>query len=132
MNESLVRILPEGAPEPLGPYTPAIRIGSMLHTSGQIGLEDAGSLSGNVSAETKRALSNLGDLLRAGGASPATVVKTTIYLIDMADFAVVNEIYGAFFDDARPARSTVEVAGLPKGALVEIEAVALCTDSAAS
>ncbi|MDQ2871824.1 MAG: RidA family protein [Candidatus Eremiobacteraeota bacterium] len=114
------------APAPIGPYSQAILSGSELFCSGQVALDaQTGELiAGDVSAQTKRALENLGAVLTAAGMHYTDVVKTTIYLIDMKDFAAVNEVYGAFFGQAKPARSTVAVAGLPKGARVEIDAIA--------
>ncbi len=114
------------APAPIGPYSQAILSGSELFCSGQVALDaQTGELiAGDVSAQTKRALENLGAVLTAAGMHYTDVVKTTIYLIDMKDFAAVNDVYGAFFGQAKPARSTVAVAGLPKGARVEIDAIA--------
>lgn len=101
----------------------------MLYCSGQIALDPVtGNMvgGGDVEAETRQVLSNLQGVLRAGGSSPAQVVKTTIYLADMADFAKVNALYGQVFSERPPARATVQAAGLPKGARVEIDAIALC------
>ena len=117
------------APKAIGPYSQAIAgEGKLLFCSGQIPLDPAtGDMVGasDVRAQAKRVMENLGAVLQAGGASFATVVKTTIYLADLADFGAVNEIYGSYFKEAPPARATVQVAGLPKGALVEIDAIAL-------
>ncbi|MGE3802421.1 MAG: RidA family protein [Candidatus Kapaibacterium sp.] len=112
------------APEPIGPYSQAKRFGNLIFTAGQIGLDREGNLSETVVDQTRKALQNLSAVLSAGGASFESVIKTTIFLADMNDFAQVNEVYAEFFGDSRPARSTVEAAGLPKGALVEIEAIA--------
>ncbi len=113
------------APAAVGPYSQAIRVGNLVYTAGQIGLDpSSGTLQEGIEAQTHQVLSNLRAVLEAAGASLSTVVKTTIYLVDMADFALVNQIYGAYVSDAPPARSTVAVASLPLGALVEIEAVA--------
>ncbi len=113
------------APAAVGPYSQAIRVGNLVYTAGQIGLDpSSGTLKEGLEAQTHQVLSNLQAVLEAAGASLSTVVKTTIYLVDMADFAQINQIYGAYFSDAPPARSTVAVASLPLGALVEIEAVA--------
>ncbi len=113
------------APAAVGPYSQAIRVGNLVYTAGQIGLDPStGTLKEGLEAQTHQVLTNLQAVLEAAGASLSTVVKTTIYLVDMADFAQVNQIYGAYFSDAPPARSTVAVASLPLGALVEIEAVA--------
>ncbi|MCB0711935.1 MAG: Rid family detoxifying hydrolase [Ignavibacteriae bacterium] len=112
------------APEPIGPYSQAKQFGNLIFTAGQIGLDREGNLSETVVDQTRMALQNLSAVLSAGGASFESVIKTTIFLADMNDFAQVNEVYAEFFGDSRPARSTVEAAGLPKGALVEIEAIA--------
>ena len=115
-----------GAPAAIGPYSQAIAIDGMLFTAGQAALDPAtGSLvEGGIEAETERVMANLTAVLDAGGCRWADVVKTTIFLIDMADFAAVNAIYGRFVSELPPARSTVAVAALPKGARVEIEAIA--------
>lgn len=116
------------APAAIGPYSQAIKAsGTLLFTSGQIPLEPATGemVSGDIAAQTTRVLENLRAVLEAGGASLADVVKTTIFLADMADFATVNKVYAEFFPTDPPARSTVQVAALPKGARVEIEAVAV-------
>lgn len=112
------------APEPIGPYSQAKRFGNLIFTAGQIGLDPEGNLSETVVDQTRRALQNLSAVLAAGGGAFESVIKTTIFLADMNDFAQVNEVYAEYFGDSRPARSTVEAAGLPKGALVEIEAIA--------
>jgi 2-iminobutanoate/2-iminopropanoate deaminase len=114
------------APEAIGPYSQAIRLGGLLFTSGQIALEPAtGKLKdGDVSAQTEQALSNLAAVLEAGGSSLDRVVKATIFLKDMADFAAVNQVYAKCFGVSLPARSCVEVARLPRDAKVEIEAIA--------
>ncbi|HEX2699489.1 MAG TPA: Rid family detoxifying hydrolase [Acidimicrobiales bacterium] len=110
---------------PVGPYSPVVAAGEWLVTSGQIGLHDGSIVAGGVRAETVQALANLRRLLEGAGASLASVVKTTVFLTDMADFAAMNEEYAAAFADHRPARSTIGVAALPLGAVVEIEAWAL-------
>ena len=110
-----------------GPYTPAVRVGDLLFCSGQIGLDSAtGKLaSGGTLAELKQALSNLEALLKTAGLTKASVVKTTLFLVDIGEFVPVNAAYGDFFSaDPRPARSTVGVSALPAGARVEIEAIA--------
>jgi 2-iminobutanoate/2-iminopropanoate deaminase len=114
------------APEAIGPYSQAIRLGGLLFTSGQIALEPAtGKLKdGDVSAQAEQALSNLAAVLEAGGSSLDRVVKATIFLKDMADFAAVNQVYAKCFGVSLPARSCVEVARLPRDAKVEIEAIA--------
>jgi 2-iminobutanoate/2-iminopropanoate deaminase len=118
------------APKAIGPYSQAISAaaGKLLFLSGQIPLDPkTGEMVGasDVRAQARRVMENLGAVLAAGGASFSSVVKTTIYLADLADFGAVNEIYGSYFKEAPPARATVQVAGLPKGALVEIDAIAV-------
>jgi 2-iminobutanoate/2-iminopropanoate deaminase len=113
------------APAALGPYSQGIRAGEFVFASGQLGLDPAtGNLRQGVAEQTEQGLDNLAAVLHAAGASMADVVKTTIFLADMADFQTVNTIYGARFAGAPPARSTVQVAALPKGGLVEIEMIA--------
>ncbi|HJK95744.1 MAG TPA: RidA family protein [Polyangiaceae bacterium LLY-WYZ-14_1] len=117
------------APAAIGPYSQAIRAGDVLYCSGQIPLDPAtGELTGgdDVRAQTRRVMDNLGAVLKAGGSGFDRVLKTTILLADIADFATVNEVYGSYFDGMTPpARATFQVAALPKGARVEIDAVAL-------
>ena len=117
----------ENAPAAVGPYSQAIRIGKLLYTAGQIALVPATGkmLEGDVSAQAEQVLNNLTAVLEAGGSSLANVVKTTVFLTDMGNYAAMNEVYSRFFGDSKPARSAVAVAALPLGALVEIEAVAL-------
>jgi 2-iminobutanoate/2-iminopropanoate deaminase len=118
------------APAAIGPYSQAIRSGELVFTAGQIGLDPAtGELVDGVAEQADRALRNLTAILDAAGTSPERVIKTTVFLADMGDFAAVNEVYARHFSQPFPARSTVAVAGLPKGALVEIEAVALVGDA---
>lgn len=126
MSPSKQVVISENAPKPIGPYSPAIRHGNLLFVSGMIGLDpQTGKLvSGGVVAEARRALENLSALLEAGGASRDKVVKTTLFLKDIADFATVNQVYAEFFTEIPPARSTFQVGALPGGALVEIEAIA--------
>jgi 2-iminobutanoate/2-iminopropanoate deaminase len=115
------------APSAIGPYSQAVRTGDLIFTSGQIGLDPAtGELvAGGVEAQTRRVLDNLTAVLEAAGAGWRDVVRTTIYLTDMGDFAVVNKLYGERVGvGVLPARSTVQVAKLPKGAVVEIDAIA--------
>src|SRR5581483_5625610 len=122
MSRDRVPIASDGAPRAIGPYSQAIAAGDLVFCSGQIALDPAtGEMvgSGDVRAQTRRVMDNLAAVLAAAGASLADVVKTTIYLQDLADFALVNEVYGACFPSAPPARATVQVAGLPRGALVE-------------
>ena len=116
----------EGAPRAIGPYSQAVVVDGWVFCSGQIALDPADGevVGGDVSLQTERVMRNLAAVLRAGGASLATVVKTTVFLVDMADFSAMNEVYSRHFGDHRPARSTVAAAGLPKGVRVEIECVA--------
>ena len=114
-----------GAPAALGPYSQGIRSGEFVFCSGQIGLDPAtGELADGVEAQAERALRNLQSVLDAAGLGFDDVVKTTIFLADVNDFATVNAIYARFMADPPPARSTIGVGALPKGALVEIEAIA--------
>ena len=116
----------EKAPAAIGPYSQGIVANGFLFTAGQIALDPSTGqvVAGDVSAQTERVLTNLTAVLAAAGASWKQVVKTTVFLSDMKDFPQVNEVYGRVLGDARPARSTVQVAGLPRGVLVEIEAIA--------
>jgi 2-iminobutanoate/2-iminopropanoate deaminase len=120
-------VLSKNAPQPIGPYSQAIRSGSLLFCSGQIPLDAVSGqvIEGDVQAQTKKSMENLGAVLQAAGATLEDVVKTTIFLKSMNDFPKVNEIYGSYFKDVPPARSTVEVARLPKDVLVEVEAIAV-------
>jgi len=113
------------AAAPVGPYSPAVEAGGFVFCSGQIPLDAAGQLAGFTAPDQARqSLDNLRSLLAAAGLDTSAVVKTTIFLTDMADFAAVNDVYAGYFAEPYPARSTVQVAALPKGAKVEIEAVA--------
>ena len=124
MNKEILAT--ERAPRAIGPYSQGIRAGGFLFCSGQIPLDPVtGELHGTeIGEQTERVMENIAALLEAAGLTFADVVKTTIYLADLAHFGVVNEIYGRRFPVDPPARSTVEVSALPKGALVEIEVVA--------
>jgi 2-iminobutanoate/2-iminopropanoate deaminase len=114
------------APAAVGPYSQAIKTDSMVFASGQLGLDPAnGVLREGIEAQTRQAIANLSSVLEAAGTSIDNVAKTTIFVTDMANFAKVNEVYGAAFSGEPPARSTVEVSALPLGGLVEIEAIAL-------
>lgn len=121
------RIETDHAPAAIGPYSQAIGAGDLLYTAGQIPLDPAtmSMVGGDVTAQTEQVLRNLAAVLVAGGSGLDRVVKTTVFLADMGDFAAMNEVYARHFGDHRPARSAVEAAALPKGALVEIEAVAV-------
>ncbi len=110
--------------KPVGPYTPIVRGGDLLFTAGQIGISDGSLVEGGLEMELRQAFINLRGVLSSANASLADVVKTTVFLVDMSDYARMNEIYTEEFGDHRPARSAVAVAALPIGAHVEIEAIA--------
>jgi 2-iminobutanoate/2-iminopropanoate deaminase len=114
------------APRAIGPYSQAIRAGSLLFVSGQIALDPStgAMIEGDVAAQTHRVLQNLGEILKAAGASFDHVVRTTIYLADMNDFGTVNEVYASYFGSPAPARATVQAARLPRDARVEIDLIA--------
>ncbi len=115
------------APNAIGPYEQAIKANGFVYTAGQIGLEPASGelVAGGVEEQARQVLDNVTAVLEAAGSSWGQVVKTTIYLNDMADFAAVNAVYEGYLGGSKPARTTVAVAGLPKGALVEVDVVAL-------
>ena len=117
----------QGAPRALGPYSQAIAAGETVYCAGQVGLDPATGrlVPGGIGAETARVIENLAAVLGAAGLSLADVVKTTVYVVDLAEFAAMNEVYGKHFAAPYPARATVQVAALPAGARVEIEAVAV-------
>ena len=119
-----------GAPAAIGPYSQAIISDRLIFASGQVALEpESGQLvAGDVQVQTRRALENLSAVLVAAGSSLAQVVKTTVFLTSMDNFAAMNSVYAGFFPSEPPARSTIAVAGLPKDALVEIEAIAIRTE----
>ena len=114
------------APKAIGPYSQAVRAGQLLFVSGQVPLDPATGqiVAGDIAAQTRRVFANLDAVLKAGGRSFADVVRTTVFLADMNDFATVNEIYGTYFSEPYPARATVQVARLPKDARVEIDLIA--------
>lgn len=115
-----------GAPAAIGPYVQAVAAGNTLYSSGQLGLvPETGELPEGIEAQTSQSLANIAAILEEAGFEKSDVVKTTVFIKNMGDFGKVNEIYAAFFGDAKPARSCVEVAALPKGGLVEIEFVAV-------
>jgi 2-iminobutanoate/2-iminopropanoate deaminase len=120
-------IATKNAPAAIGPYSQGVRIGNLVYTAGQIPLDPAtGQLVGeDIAAQTEQVLKNLSGVLEAGGSSLARVIKTTVFLRTMADFAAMNGVYGRYFAENPPARTTVAVVGLPLNALVEIEAVGL-------
>lgn len=119
-------VLSQAAPAPIGPYSQAVRAGDWLFISGSLGIDPAtGSfVPGDAAAQARRALENMGHVLAAAGATFDHVVKTTVFLADMEDFAPVNAVYGEFFTGVPPARSAVQAARLPKDAFVEVEAIA--------
>jgi 2-iminobutanoate/2-iminopropanoate deaminase len=125
MTKLTVVSTPE-APKAIGPYSQAIDDGAMIYTAGQVALDPATMelVEGGVAEQAERVLTNLRAVLAAAGSGLGQVVKTTVYLVDMADFGAMNEVYAKHFGEHRPARSTVAVAGLPKGARVEIDVVA--------
>ena len=120
-------IATEQAPKAIGPYSQAIRAQGLIFTSGQIALDPATAqiVAGDVSAQTDRVLKNLAAVLQASGSSMEKVLRSTVFLKNLGDFAAMNEVYGRYFKQAPPARSTVEVARLPKDVLVEIDVIAL-------
>ncbi|HYN89590.1 MAG TPA: RidA family protein [Ardenticatenaceae bacterium] len=117
----------ENAPKAVGPYSQAVRVGHLVFTAGQLGINPAtGKLDGDVSTQTRQVLENLKAILQAAGTELRNVVKTTVFLANLDDFATMNQVYAEYFgENGPPARSTVQVARLPLGGLVEIEAVAL-------
>ena len=115
------------APPAIGPYAQATIVGNMVYTAGQVALDPATTqvVQGGVPEQTDQVMKNLAAVLEAAGSSLAKVAKTTVFLVDMADFAAMNEVYAKAFGDHRPARSTVAVVGLPRGVRVEIECIAV-------
>ncbi len=125
---SIKKILTEKAPAPIGPYSQAILVdGKFLYTAGQVPIDPATGkiVEGDIRVQTRQVLKNLEAILIAGGASLKSVIKTTVFLKNMNDFAVMNEVYAEFLGDASPARSAVEVARLPRDVSIEIEAIAI-------
>jgi len=129
MDKKII-ITTEYAPKPIGPYSIGVRAGNLLFTAGQIGIDPKTSevVSGGIEAETSQVLTNVKNILEAANSSLDMVVKTTVFLRDMNDFAKMNAIYAEFFTECFPARSTVQVAALPKGVAVEIETVAMVNE----
>ena len=121
------------APAAVGPYSQAVRVGSTIYCAGQIPLDPKSGqiVSGGIDTQTRRVMDNITAVLKAEGLTFDHIVKTTIFLMDLNDFQTVNEIYGSYFKGQPPARSTVQVAGLPKGARVEIEVIAMTDDGGA-
>lgn len=122
----LKQVQTDDAPQAIGPYSQAIIVGDMVYTAGQIALDPHTKdiVSDDVVEQTEQVMKNLAAVLNAAGSSLGGVVKTTVFLSDMADFAAMNEVYGKHFGDHKPARSTVQAAGLPRNVKVEIEVVA--------
>jgi 2-iminobutanoate/2-iminopropanoate deaminase len=116
------------APAAIGPYSQAVKVGNFIYTSGQIPINPASGevITGDTRAQTRQVLENIKAVLKAGGSSMDKVIKTTLFIRDMNSFTEINEVYGEFFPDRPPARSTVEVARLPKDVDIEIEAIAEC------
>jgi len=124
MSSTIIKT--DKAPQAIGPYVQARKVGPMLYTSGQIGLVPGKEtmVGDDIESQTNQVLANLAAIVAAGGGSLTDIVKTTIFVTDLGHFATVNKLYAAFFGDHKPARSTVEVSALPKGALIEIECIA--------
>jgi 2-iminobutanoate/2-iminopropanoate deaminase len=124
-------IFTSDAPTAIGPYSQGVRIGRFLFCSGQIPLDPKSGqiVSGDIATQTRRVMDNIGAILRAEGITFDNIVKTTIFLTHLDDFQIVNETYGSYFKQDPPARSTVEVSALPKGANVEIEVIATAADA---
>ncbi len=118
------KVRTENAPAAVGPYSQAIISGDLVFVSGQLGIDKNGVLAGDIEKQTENALKNLSEILIAAGSDLASVVKTTCFLARIGDFAAFNEVYGKYFTE-KPARSLIEAAALPKGSLVEIEAIAV-------
>lgn len=129
MPEKMI-ITTDKAPKAIGPYSAGVKAGHFVYTAGQLGIDpQAGKLvEGGIEAETRQALTNLKNILEAAGSSLGGVVKTTVFLRDINDFAAMNGVYAEFFTENFPARSAIQVAALPLGAAVEVEAVALVSD----
>ncbi len=117
------RIHTDKAPAAIGPYSQAIDLGNMIFTSGQIPVAPDGSVSEDISEQARQALLNLKAVIEAGGSSLDKVIKTTVFITDMAQFGAINAVYSEFFSEPYPARSCVQVAALPKGVSIEIEAI---------
>ena len=126
LPEMLSPVSTESAPKALGPYSQAIRAGQFLFVSGQVPIDPATGeiVEGNIAAQTRRALQNIGEILKAAGTSFQAVVRTTVYLADLGDFAAMNEVYATFFTAPQPARSTIQAARLPRDARFEVDVIA--------
>jgi 2-iminobutanoate/2-iminopropanoate deaminase len=128
MSMPLKKVLTDKAPAPIGPYSQAVIVDDkFVYTAGQVAINPATNqfVDGDIKAQTRQALQNLKEILQTAGSSMKSVIKTTVYMKDMGEFASMNEVYAEFFSSSAPARSTVEVARLPRDARVEIDAVAL-------
>jgi 2-iminobutanoate/2-iminopropanoate deaminase len=127
MSSKKVIVVADKAPKALGPYSAAVKAGSLVFTAGQLGIDPESSelVPGGIEAETRQALKNIETILEAAGSSLKSVVKTTVFLKDMNDFSVMNVIYGEFFTENFPARSGFQAGKLPKDAAIEIEAIAM-------
>ena len=127
MSSKKVIVVADKAPKALGPYSAAVKAGSLVFTAGQLGIDPESSelVPGGIEAETRQALKNIETILQAAGSSLKSVVKTTVFLRDINDFGVMNVIYGEFFSEKFPARSAVQAAKLPKDGAIEIEAIAM-------
>jgi 2-iminobutanoate/2-iminopropanoate deaminase len=125
-NHVIHSIATGSAPKALGPYSQGIRAGQFVFVSGQVPIDPATGelISGSIGDQTRRALQNIGEILNAAGSSFQQVVRTTVYLADLADFPAMNETYATYFTAPQPARSTIQAAKLPKGARIEIDAIA--------
>ena len=119
------------APQAIGPYSQGVRVGSTIYYSGQIPLDPKSGqiVSGDIETQARRVMENIGGLLKAAGLNYDDIIKTTIFLADINDFQKVNEIYGSYFKEAPPARSTIQAGALPKGARLEIEVIAVAGDT---
>ncbi|WP_295850379.1 RidA family protein [Tardiphaga sp.] len=124
MTSKIIIATPK-APAAAGPYSQAVRTGNLVFCAGQLPMDLSGAMPATIAEQTRQSLRNVAAVLEAGGASLASAVKTTVFLKDMNDFAAMNAVYATFFAENPPARSTIEVARLPKDALVEIEAIAI-------
>ena len=130
MNTKKPPVVTQNGPKAIGPYSVGINAGPFVFTAGQIGLKpETGNLAeGGIEAETNQALNNIKEILKAAGSDMSLVVKTTVYMTDLSDFSKMNDCYGKFFTENPPARSIAEVKALPRGAKIEIDAIALLSE----
>ena len=126
MSSEKRAVCTKGAPQPVGPYSQGIRVGDLLFVAGQVPFDPVAEefVRGSIADQASQCMENIKAIVEAAGGKMSQVVKTTIFLTNIADFAVVNDVYGSYFDLVPPARSTVQVAALPKGVAIEIEAIA--------